>query len=359
MTTPYFISATSSDDEINGAMLIKEHYDQIIDLKRSESSEIIKKTINANIDKRIAMISENTQLIMTPIYSNLPSTITLYVSNDPCINIRHNEKNVIYFGVDTELITRETQNYLDTTISPYYTIQKIKEREIGKILINIKKMITGHNIKMHLIIDLRIIDKDCAPCVKRITTQSNYLNINEINEMITELKSSIWYIDCLGFDYKMNDSTGRYAKLTSEMCRMILRNTFDIKDKTVNIFTEDSRFLIYRPVKQIYNTYTDKKQDAYEADIGWYILRFLTLAQREELLKNLDLIDKVIRIPIDSLKDENENPMEVYITSTSINEQNKKSFHACSSIFDYCLFPQEKVSMMPELLNTIVESQSS
>ena len=121
------------------------------------------------------------------------------------------------------------------------------------------------------------------------------------------------------------------------MCRVIIKSIFNIKEKSLNIFTEDSRFLIYRPVEQISHD-----------DIGWYIVKFLTIKERETFLKHL--IDNVVTISIPDV--EKGIDIEVYVTSTSGQEQNQKSFYTAKNMSDYCLFPSEKISMIFELLNT-------
>ena len=111
----------------------------------------------------------------------------------------------------------------------------------------------------------------------------------------------------------------------------------NIKEKKLNIFTEDSRFLIYRPVVQIN-----------EHDIGWYILRFMTLEQRNDILKHLT-DDDIINITIE----DNDEEIDVFIASTTIAEQETINYYAAENITEKCLFPTEKMFMMFELLNVL------
>jgi hypothetical protein len=120
--------------------------------------------------------------------------------------------------------------------------------------------------------------------------------------------------------------------MTSEVCRIFIKNIFNIKEKKINIFTEDSRFLIYRP---------ESIEDE-DGDIGWYILRFLETEQKEKLLEQL-IDDSIMHLDIEDVGG-------VYITATTMNEQNEKSYYT-SSIMDCCLFPQEKFLMAFELLS--------
>jgi hypothetical protein len=128
------------------------------------------------------------------------------------------------------------------------------------------------------------------------------------------------------------------SKITRETIRYILTKTFDLKEKSINIFSEDSKFLIFRPIEQ-----TDPI-----TDIGWYILRGLPLKEREELIKFVP-DDTIITIDLDNDDGKSET---YYVTKTDMNEQNLKSYCTSSSIQDTTLFPEEKVSMCFELLNT-------
>lgn len=104
-----------------------------------------------------------------------------------------------------------------------------------------------------------------------------------------------------------------------------------IAEKKYRIFNEDSKFLIYRSAEQIDND-----------DVGWYILMGISIEQRKEYLNSLNK-DQIKEIEI------GDNTM--YLTWTTMNEQNNKSFNNTTSIIDCTLFPQEKEFMGFELLN--------
>jgi hypothetical protein len=72
--------------------------------------------------------------------------------------------------------------------------------------------------------------------------------------------------------------------------------------KVINIFDENTKFISYKEL-------TDKDP------FGWKILRLMTLEQRNEIIKN-------------------------------------KSHYLAKSIYDWCLYSNEKVSIMFEILNT-------
>jgi len=336
---PYFIAVFTPTGG-NSPKQVKEQYDYSIvkdmynkyDLdNRPLTYKLLEEHIKQiAVNQKIVIISEDTNLssITSNAYTKLVDSITVYVSTNP---ISMEKTETIYFGIDKDMVSEK----LETNI----TFEKIKQIGLMKACKIIKNMCSGRNI--HLSIDLRSLDPTIAPSVKRQSSCTKYLSLEDIKIIIKEFHASVSYLDILGFDESLDDSRFKYTKVTGEICKLIIRNIFDINEKSMNIFTEDSRFLIYRPVKQLF-----------EDDKGWYIVRFLTLQEREIYLKYL--IDNVITITIDNTINDNEinKELEVYVTSTSMQEQNSKSFYAAKSIYDYCLFPVEKLSMTFELLNT-------
>lgn len=347
--SPHFIAVITSNLGGNSPKQVKEQYDYIINQelynkcnlnKQPLAYELLDKYIEQHNNNKIVIISEDTYLPSVTIntYSKFGNVGTVFISNNPKIVVETQGNNISYFGIDKDLLTDDLQFKLEENLTTYFTLQKIKQIGILKTCKTIKNMYSDKRI--HLIIDLQIIDQTIAPSVKRSSSQRNFLSMGDINEIIHEFKD-ISYLDIIGFNESIDDSMFRYTKMTGEVCRTIIRDIFNIKEKSINIFTEDSIFLIYRPVDQISND-----------DIGWYIVRFMTLKERESFLYNL--IDKVITITLDDI--DLMNDLEVYVTSTSIKEQNKKSFYTANSIFDYCLFPEEKISMIFELLNSNEQS---
>ena len=331
---PYFIAVLTPNPGGNSPKQVRESYDFIINKelynitnnKQIPAYELLEKHIE-NLDRKIIIISEDIYLpsITTKIYSK-SNILTIYVSNNPKII----DNNIIYIGIDKDLTDDTILTQLDDNLITYFTLQKIKQIGLEKILDTIQNI----QQKFHLIIDLQILDQTIAPSVKRDHKQKNFLSIGMINSIIDKIKN-IEHLDIIGFDDSLDDSMFRYTKLTGEVCRTIIKNIYNIKEKSMNIFTEDSRFLIYRPIKQLTND-----------DIGWYIVKFMTLKEREMYLQYL--IDNVITVSINI----DGKKLKIFVTSTSIQEQNEKSYYIAQHMFDYCLFPEEKLSMVFELLNT-------
>ena len=151
------------------------------------------------------------------------------------------------------------------------------------------------------------------------------------------VKENIVALDIVEFNPMIGNR--KDVEATKDIIKYILKIIFDIKEKRINLFSEYTPFLIYRPIEQI----------DYETDIGWYILRGMNFQQREELI-NLIPDDSIITLDIDL----NDNGIEetFLITKTTINEQDEKSYFAASTIEDTTLFPQEKAFMCFELINS-------
>ncbi len=49
--------------------------------------------------------------------------------------------------------------------------------------------------------------------------------------------------------------------------------------------------------------------------------------------------------------DNDNNPKNIYVTTTTIHDQNELSYYSCDSFLDKRLYPDEKVDMMFELVN--------
>ncbi|MCJ7636152.1 MAG: arginase family protein [Nitrososphaeraceae archaeon] len=233
---------------------------------------------------------------------------------------------IIYFGLnedDDQLeIVRNKQ-------IPFFTNKKINSIGCDDIVQMIKTMIGKRPV--HVSLDMKVFHKDIIKCV--IPPNNRGLDISNIEKLLLALKSNIVSMDISEFNPEI-DKTENNIKVTRELIRYLLIKTFDMKEKSINIFTEDSQFLIFRPLEQ---------EEDPEADIGWYILRGIDLETKEELLNNIK-DDNIITIDIDD---------ETYlVTKTTMNEQNEISYYTAHSINDAVLFPQEKALMMFELVNT-------
>lgn len=282
------------------------------------------------------------------------------IFNKHSINISHEQ--IILLGLNDEDYDLDLDGLTDMNIE-YYTLSLLKKKGIDIILNNILDKNKNSTILAYFNIEV-FVDKIC-PSVNRRNLSINNIDLDEQNnkknsgltyeqlELVTKsLKNNIKYLLISGFDNKLDNETGFYSRLTSEVVQILYRNIMDIKEKKINVFNENSRFLIFRELKQ-QNT----------EDIGWYILRLLSLNDRQEILKSIE-DDKIYTINLNDFDndsdDENNNnnenddnliDKEILITATTIDDQNMKSYYHAKSIMDCALFPQEKFLMCFELVN--------
>ena len=140
--------------------------------------------------------------------------------------------------------------------------------------------------------------------------------------------------------------------LTSTVIRDTITTLTSIKEKSINIFNENSYFLIWRyvdaPPESDVNKDADTKHDT--EDYGWYILRNCSLDVREKIIS--EKIPDDDTIIMESVEDNNGDQIDIMITKTTMKEQETKSYYSGGTYLDCILFPEEKVSMMFELINT-------
>jgi len=122
-----------------------------------------------------------------------------------------------------------------------------------------------------------------------------------------------------------------------------------------NIYNENTRFLIYKPVGEL--CVENETETEIEVDdildinkigdnYGWYILRNIPKDIRENIFGLIEH-DSIQFITLE----ENDEEIEIMISSTTINEQNEKCYYTAQSYKDCVLYPDEKMDMMLELIN--------
>lgn len=232
-----------------------------------------------------------------------------------------NSSQLIYFGLADNCDLNQVQ---ECSI-PYFTCNKIKMLGAATTAKIIKEII-GTN-PLHVTIDMKVFDSSVVKSVDPVNNCG--LNPEHITTLLSELKDSIVSMDIAEFNPCIG--TKNDVKICKDIIRNILLCTFDIKQQRINLFTEDTKFLIFRSVEQ---------EDP-ETDIGWYILRGLSVTERNKMIEMIP-DDKIINLEIDG--------KDYLITTTTMNIQNKKSYYSAKIINNVVLFPQEKEHMAFELL---------
>lgn len=321
----HFISA---DDLNNQApQFIKSDYNETIDFADVSGYTNLYnhvKHINQITNDRIITIGGSDNISVSTIHAMMnkyPDMYVLWIDSYDDLNqsepaqillnndgnndqnpILFNRENFLYFGLNEQP---------QLSGIPFITTSKLNSLGIDKVIDYIQSLI--ENKKVHICLDMKVHN----------IVNSDGIYHFQLMKLLTSLWNNVCSLDIVEFD----------KPLVSVIQSMILK-LCDIKGKRVNLFSEDSWFLVYRPLEQ-----TDP-----EMDIGWYILRGLSVEQTNDILSKIT-DDQIITLKIDN--------EEYLITKTTVNEQNDKTYFSSTTIHDVVLFPDEKIYMIPELINKI------
>ncbi len=184
------------------------------------------------------------------------------------------------------------------------------------------------NSPIHVVLDMKVFNKSQSPCVNPKNNEG--LDEMDVLPILSAFKDQIVGMDITEFNPCIGSV--QEVKQTANIIRKCLVATFSLKEKSINILNEHTNFLIYRPTKQ-----------ESPADYGWYILTAIPNDHKERLMKSIG-DDNIITIEIDN--------KEYMVTKTNMDEQNQKSFYTTVNVLDTVLFPNEKISMVFELVNS-------
>ncbi len=245
-------------------------------------------------------------------------------------------ENIYLVGIDENILSDEQDGLIRKHNINSFTLQNMKKKGVDKIMNHIIE--TCRNEDVHIVIDLACMDIKYAPSVYREANASDGFDYDQMIQIVKSLKKleKINSIDITGYNFgSIGDKEKHHTSnmLTIRTIDGIVSSLIDLKQQCINIFNEESRFLIW------------KKLDD-ENPIGWLILRNMDLKIKEELIKNIG-DDRIITI---SINDE-DDCYEAFVTTTCMKEQQEKSFYTAESVYDCCLYPGEKLNMCFELIN--------
>jgi len=227
----------------------------------------------------------------------------------------------IFFGLDKDA----EMDIIDPS-TPYFTLEKIRDQlGIDRCVDVIKSIIKDRPLYVSL--DAKIFDKTIAPSTDE--GPESGLMEEDIKKLLIGIKESIVGMDIT--EYNPHIGSIIDSKKTRELLRRCLIYAFDIQEKSINCFNEDSEFLIYRPLSQ-----------EHPLDTGWLILRGMSILQKEEILKTIET-DQIINLIIDG--------EDYLITKTTMNEQYQKTCYGMPTVNEAILFPSEKEAMCFEMIN--------
>jgi hypothetical protein len=373
--------------ESNSSLLIKQHFDYTFDIieniKELENKEEDKVKKLENIYNYYKNLDKNNKIITLSPDTNISSgtiaglnELFMYRESDVLYNSElriiyfdlETNKNIGYYGKDfiietqrlgikTEHITyvgiNDDNIFDDNPDLEYYTMKMTKKRGLDKILNKILEKY--ENSIIHVVINLRVFSCNVMPSVYRENFKDDLFDYKDLETIVEKLKDRIYSLDVVGFNEKIDskDGSNRASLTTASNIQMIIKKIFNIKEYKLNIFNEETKFLIFRPIIM-----------KSEEDYGWYILRNINKDDTELLISYIthnNIITLTIELEKDFDKvkiedDEDKENLEteevdVILTTTTMNEQFEKSYFGCNRIEDMCLFPFEKAMMGFELLN--------
>jgi len=245
-------------------------------------------------------------------------------------------ENITLIGINDTILDDEQQEIINKHKINMFTLNMLRKKGIGKIISSIIEDIKHDNV--HIVFDLSSVSQIYTPSAFRDENNKDGFTLEELSIMFKEFNKleHLNSLDITGYYFGPKDKKDLHNKsnmITMKTIETVIRTIINIKEHSINVFNDDSRFLIW------------KRMDI--KDHGWSILRGLSLKDREQIIKEIGN-DKITTIPIT----DDDETYDAYVTTTSIKDQEGKSYYATTNIFDCCLYPGEKVNMMFELLNT-------
>ncbi len=252
-------------------------------------------------------------------------------------------ENLYLVGINQELLNDDQEGMITKENINMFSLQLMRKKGIQYIMDHICEQCRYDDV--HIVIDLACVNKNYAPSVYRECDKnaSDGFDLDQIQQIVTSLKKikSINSIDITGYHFgNANDRKIHHVSnmLTIKTIDTIINSFIDLKQKTINIFDEDSKFLIFKLL-------TD------DDPIGWVMIRNMTIQEKEKYMKQIgDGEIKIIQI--------DDNGSMAYITVTSMRKQQEKSYYTSKSVYDCCLFPEEKKNMMFELITNYNPQQN-
>jgi hypothetical protein len=253
--------------------------------------------------------------------------------------------NVYHIGLNMNYVDENELNMLNQNVANYFTIDDIYKKNIFDIMNHIMYSIGEDPV--HVIFNMNVFQKYLCPSAHRPENakhddddddDNNGLNHDQLIVILKYLKKikHLHSVDIVGYNFGSREKKDDHMianVLTIKLIDTILSNLITIKKKSINIYNEETKFLIWKRTDDDYN------------DFGWFILRHMTTEEKEEIIKSID--DEIITVPITN----DDETFDVYITTTTIKEQHEKSFYCATSVIDCCLYPGEKLNMTFELIN--------
>lgn len=256
--------------------------------------------------------------------------------------------NITLLGIDTQNLENEQAEFIREHKMEMHSLKMIQKKGIINTMEKIVEKLKHDDV--HVIIDLSCMQLKYAPSVIRDIDDKNVGFDYDQMKLIVEYLKKLEHlngVDITGYNFghRIKKEKHHIANMiTIKTIEMITNTLINLDQKSINYFNEESKFLIWRKV----NDYDS---------LGWYILRNISLDDREELIRAMhDDQFITISIPDDDIDNNNndyiDNAFDALVTVTTMKEQQEKSYYTAESLYDCCLYPGEKLNMLFEILNT-------
>jgi arginase family enzyme len=239
-------------------------------------------------------------------------------------------ENILLLGLNDNVLCTDDIQTMENNNLRYFTLNQLRNKTLKNVMEYIKDFID--DCPIHVIFDMSVMSILYTPAVfrfidqeKDLEKQVDGLDDKEIIYVFEELsKHKLVGLDITGYNLKM-EMQEKQMMVTSYCAKLPLIHLLKLKQNKINVFTNDTKFLIFQPVD--------------DPEIGWYILKGLTIELEDKLIKELELKGDNIKQFI--FGDDN-----VFITTTTVSEQKAKSYYDATSMYDCVLIPAEEQQMI-------------
>lgn len=162
-----------------------------------------------------------------------------------------------------------------------------------------------------------------------LSAESNY-SPPMLHKIVDTFKDQIIGMDIVEYNPVAKNNPQTQANVVH------ILSALNITPKSINIFTEDTEFLIYRPLIPQPPDFDP------HIDIGWFILRGMDIETQNHMSR---------LIPYDVIKVLDIDGDDYMVAKTTIRKQNEMTYYGAKTVADMVLFPSEKQVMTFELIN--------
>ena len=281
-------------------------------------------------------LRELSSCVVSNSVGQLTSTITKH-------NLLLDLSQFVFFGISKEEIENMNFDKIKLDSNGMYLDEDIKGEKLKKTLKFIEKKFE-QNEPIHIVFDLEVLSQSISPLAFRYdyelkNNKDKGVNLDELYIILESFrKLNIVGLDIVNYNL-VNDDKSIINRIQSETIQKIYGTLLNLSVKSFNVFNENSRFLIFKPIEDISN------------DIGWYILRGVDIELRNELMSKINE-GQIITVKINEENEGQDDEQEILVTTTTIFDQNEYSYYSSEDFLDKRLYPDEKMDMMFELLNT-------